>query len=294
MFAVFGRWQQKPRPRPVAWRRARLGVEALEPRYCLSTSAYLILSAQVAPGHVAQLSGSLSENNPVNATVTFSGAVSGTTTTDSYGNFSYSTTNAVLGTVTAAAVDQLGQRYSTQASLQVAAPVISLTLTYGPRHTATLSGKVNDIDPGGRTVTITGVASGSVTTNSDGTYSVTTTVSALGSIQASTVDLWGQNSNVAAVSYTDKAPQITNFTATEGQMRMWTFSGTVEAQYAPGLVVTFGGLASLQNQTATVGADGSFSLTIQLQPGETGYATAQVTDWWGLQSQIMEAWVSQT
>ncbi len=172
--------------------------------------------------------------------------------------------------------------------------MVSLTLTYGPQHTATLAGKVTDVDAGGRTVTFSGVASGSVTTNPDGTFSFGTTVTGLGNIQASTVDLWGLNSNIAQVTYANKAPQITNFTATEGQMRMWTFSGRVVDEYPAGLVVSFGGLTSLQGKTATVAADGTFSVTFQLQAGETGFATAQVTDWWGVQSQMVEAWGNQT
>ena len=70
------------------------------------------------------------------------------------------------------------------------------------------------------------------------------------------------------------------------------FTGQVNATYAQGLTVTFGGqLATLQGQTytATVAADGTFTLYVNLTGGsaDTGLATAQImTDNWGLQSNL--------
>src|SRR6266849_4734713 len=141
MFAVLTRWRQRPRPKPVVPRRARLWVEALEPRYCLWGSISLSLHTQTFAGHLVQLSGTATGTNPVGANVTFSGAASGSATTDSAGNYSYSTTNASLGTVSAVAVDTQGRTSGTVTSAIAApAPLVTLTLTYGSGHTVTLSG----------------------------------------------------------------------------------------------------------------------------------------------------------
>jgi hypothetical protein len=296
MFALLTRWRQQSRAKPAAPRRARLGVEALEARYCLWGGISLSLHAQTFAGHLAQLSGAVLGSDPAGATVTFSGAASGSATTDSAGNYSWSTTNATLGTLSAVAVDTQGHTSGTVISAITApAPVVSLSFTYGSGHTVTLSGKVfADLDPGGRTITFSGVVGGSTTTNSDGTYSYTTTVSALGNMQASTTDLWGLSSNSPQVAYTNAPPQITSFAASEAPLRMWTFSGRVADEYPAGLVVTLGGLPSLQGVTAVVQSGGGFSVTIQLEIGEGGTATAQTTDWWGVASNIALADVTQT
>jgi hypothetical protein len=71
------------------------------------------------------------------------------------------------------------------------------------------------------------------------------------------------------------------FTAWHGPGNIWTFSGTVTAATAPGMTVTFGGLPELANQTTTVDQNGHFSDSFDLAPGESGTATASVTDCWG-------------
>jgi hypothetical protein len=91
-------------------------------------------------------------------------------------------------------------------------------------------------------------------------------------------------------------PVISNFTATEGYNNIWTFSGMVTdgTSSAAGLTVTFGGLNSLNGKTATVGSNGVFTLTVQLQPGEGGYATAQTTDSSGFNSNLAQVLVDPT
>jgi hypothetical protein len=84
---------------------------------------------------------------------------------------------------------------------------------------------------------------------------------------------------------TSSPPVISGFQATHSG-NYWTFSGTVIDQNPAGLTVTFGGLPSLQGRVATTNGSGSFSLTVQLQPGEGGTATAQTTDWAGQQSNL--------
>ena len=60
------------------------------------------------------------------------------------------------------------------------------------------------------------------------------------------------------------------------------------------MTVTFGGLPTLVGTTVNTAADGSFTLTIKLQDGENGTATAQTTDVWGQASNVAMACVHQT
>lgn len=282
MFALLRR---KPNRRPPApLQRARLGLERLEARDC-PAGPTLTLTALPLPGHLVQLSGQVMDSQPAGVRVTFSGSALGSTTTDNSGRYSFQTSSAVLGTVYAIGQDTLGRWTNTASALiAVAAPIVNLSVSYGTQRTVTLSGTVTDLDPGNRTVSFSGVVSGTATTRADGTFSLVTQASGLGNVFASTVNLWSLVSNVAQLALQSQAPVISNFTAAEGPNHMWTFSGNVQDESATALVVTLGGIPSLQGQTVTVDSQGHFSLTLCLQPGESGTATAVTTDWWGLES----------
>ena len=90
---------------------------------------------------------------------------------------------------------------------------------------------------------------------------------------------------------TTNGPVISNFVGVNGSFNTWTFQGQVTTPNAAGLVIQFGGLTSLQGQTTTVGADGWFYLTIDLQAGESGTATAQTTDAAGTTSNLALAFI---
>jgi hypothetical protein len=75
-----------------------------------------------------------------------------------------------------------------------------------------------------------------------------------------------------------KGPSIEDFQAIQETSNIWTFRGRVTGNDVVGLEVRFGGLPSLSGQTATVEENGWFYLTIRLQPGERGVASAQTTD----------------
>ncbi len=96
---------------------------------------------------------------------------------------------------------------------------------------------------------------------------------------------------VAPPSSSSSAPVITSFQARHLQADMWIFTGQVQDASLAGIVVSFGGLTSLQGQSATVDSNGWFTLTVQLQPGESGTATAQATDALGLVSNVAICWV---
>jgi hypothetical protein len=250
------------------------------------------LNAMVLPGHTVQLSGHVTADQPTGVNVTFTGAASGSTTTDSSGNYNYSTSTAVLGVVYAVGVDQQQQTSNTaQASIAVTAPSLALTISYGTQRTVTLSGQATGIDAGSLTISFSGVVSGTASTNSSGVFQFTTQASSLGNIQASTTDSWGQASNTPQVTVSSNAPQIVDFTATLQVGNVWLFQGEVTDESPQGLVVTFGNLPSLVGVTTTVGANGWFSISITLQNGEQGVATAQTTDWWGLNSNVAQALV---
>ena len=153
----------------------------------------------------------------------------------------------------------------------------------GP-HTYTLHGQVNDEQAGNLIVQFTGVFNGSVQTAPDGTFSMTVEPNQLGSIQAKVTDSEGLTSAPAYGQAMSAAPMISNFYGIHQISSCWLFTGNVSDEYAEGLVVRFGGLTALQGQTATVTANGTFSLAVSLGPNDHGTASAQTTDWWGQES----------
>ena len=82
-------------------------------------------------------------------------------------------------------------------------------------------------------------------------------------------------------------PEILDFLATETTPGMWTFTGRViDDESVYGLLIDFGGI--LAGQSTMVRPDGTFELTILLDPNATGIATATVTDWDGITSHQVE------
>ncbi|HEV3116084.1 MAG TPA: hypothetical protein VGY58_03470, partial [Gemmataceae bacterium] len=247
MFGLFG----KPRPRPASkpMRRATLMLEGLEARYCLTAPLALTLSAQACPGHMVMLSGSVLNSQPGGARVSFSGAAVGSVTTDWAGHFAFQTCNASLGDVSATATDQLSLlSNAVSASISVTAPTVTVSWTYGTSGDIVVSGQVCDIDPGGRTVTLSGPVSGTAVTNQDGSYSVHLRATGYGTpIQAVATDLWGMVSVPATTPFNPPAPVITDFTATMNTGYVWTFAGAVKGPEPGGLIIQLSGLPSLQD-----------------------------------------------
>ena len=52
----------------------------------------------------------------------------------------------------------------------------------------------------------------------------------------------------------------------------------MDDQSPAGLTIFFGGLSDMKGETATVAADGTFTVTVTLTAGESGNVTANVTD----------------
>jgi hypothetical protein len=265
-------------------------LEFLEERAVPSATSFTSFTENTLTGHTVRLSGFVAGTDLAGTTISISGVASGQATADATGFFSLQTDASGLGLVVANIVNS-GQIVDTaQALVTTMTPSLTLTVTYGAQRTVTLSGRVTDESPGGLTVNFTGAAAGSTVTNADGTFSLTLQASCLGPVTATTADCWGVVSAPASVAISSMAPQITKVTCSEGINNIWTFQGKVTDESAYGLTVTFSGLPSLQGRTVKVQADGSFTLIVQLQPGEEGTVQATVNDWWGLASNTA-AWI---
>jgi hypothetical protein len=89
-------------------------------------------------------------------------------------------------------------------------------------------------------------------------------------------------------------PVIQGFSCREEDPHEFTFFGQVIDADPGGLVVHFGGLTSLEGKTTITLSNGYFSFTLLLQEGESGQASAQVTNHEGLTSAIVYCVVDQT
>jgi hypothetical protein len=242
------------------------------------------------------LAGSVTDESPSATQVTFGGSVSGSVTPNAGGYFTFVTPATGSGQVTATARDNESLSSLTSASM-AATPlaVLTLAVTYNARRSVTLSGTLHDVNPGGRTVSLTGQVTAQAITSANGNFSVTQDAAGLGVVQASATSSNGLPLSTS-VTLTSNAPVIQGFWAGEGPGRIWTFSGRVVDESPEDLVVGFGGgsLPSLCGRSATVNAGGTFSTSVQLQPGEEGLALASTIDWWGLASAEAQTLVDPT
>lgn len=269
-------------------RRAFLAVERLETRYCPAGPAITGLTATTVSGNTVTLSGTVSDNNPGPVTLTFNGVASGSTTAGSNGSFTWTGNASQLGAVTAVATDSSMQSPTAQVQVKDGQPILNMNVTItGSGNHVRLSGSVTDLAPGGLTVKFTGVVNGSTVTDANGNFSVVLSASSVGNVQGTVTNGAGQTSNAATGTVAPTPPEITYFGASHPYGNTWIFSGSVAAGVCPaGMTVQLGGLTGLQGQTATVQADGTFSITVTLQPGDDGTATAITTDPFGQQSNM--------
>jgi hypothetical protein len=275
---------QKKNPRSLLRKqRTILQVEALERRDCPSAPQITSFAATVLAGHTVVLSGTIIDSAPTAAVVSLGGVAAGSVTPDASGHFQAQENISQLGTAFATVTDPGGSTSNT-AQVMVNDPGLSLSVSVaqGPRRTVTVTGQVSCNSPCGLTVTLSGVVSGSVTTNANGTFTYTGPASALGQIQATVTDVWAVTAT-SSTTLTNKPPTIIDFQAINNGNNSWTFTGQVVDEYAAGLVVRLGGIPTLDNTgaTATVQANGTFSYTISLPPGQIGGVTAECIDWWG-------------
>ena len=160
------------------------------------------------------------------------------------------------------------------------APVIlSLTAVQVAGQKYRISGTVADETPASCGVVITGAASGVALCDAQGNFDAVFDVAAPGAITAVAGD--GQLSSApVGLTLTNAAPTTTiQVRRVENILR---FSGTVTDEVPAGLTVTLSGATWLNGTSATVTANGTWSVSVSSRPGSAGTATATVTDWYGL------------
>jgi len=237
-------------------------------------------------GTSVTISGTVTDGSPAGLTVSFSGEVTGSATTDANGNYSFTANAAAPGTISVQTKDVWGLLSNTSSVMIVdVAPSITLSVSQDGNHTVTVSGQVTSQAPGGLTVTLSGVVEGTATTSPTGAFSYTGTASNLGQIYAQVADVWGMT-GYGSIEFTNTPPSISGFMANlNSSTDAWTFSGQVCDEYAAGLTVTLSNIPGEGNITVTGGSQGFFTYTTILPAGASGTVTATVTDWWGATSQ---------
>jgi hypothetical protein len=98
---------------------------------------------------------------------------------------------------------------------------------------------------------------------------------------------------VAVEAQTSAAPVIDNFYLDKVDNQHWIISGVVRDADDPvqGDTISFGGVLESFHATATVAADGAFSITMELSGIVDGLATAQTCDPHGVVSELATCWV---
>lgn len=251
-----------------------------------SNAPTLTMTVTQTPGRTVAITGQVNDESPCGSTVSFSGSLSATVTTGDNGYFSYTGQASGLGTISATAWDCWGLASNTaQATLTSNPPSVSMTVTQGANRMVYITGQASDEYPSGLGITLSGPISVTVTTDTTGHFSYSGVASALGTLTATAVDCWGLT-GAASYTLTNVAPIISNFQViSTGIGNYWTVEGQVADDFPAGLAVHLNStIAVLNNVDVTVGSDGWFTYTVQLQNGATGAISAFATDWWGVQS----------
>ena len=172
-------------------------------------------------------------------------------------------------------------------------PFLNLYVVHPSSQVSEIKGVVIDTNPSGDTVTLSGGVNAAVHVNDDGTFEYDVQASGVGTIVGTIINnaTLSSSAQTAIVDGTFN-PVITSFGADHGYGNLWTFSGQVQSQAGGPINLQFGGLVTLQTQTATCNSDGSFTVTILLSSSQndTGLATVTANDANG-SSQIAGCWI---
>ncbi len=309
MFGLFSRPARRPRSarpvRPVT--RVRLLMERLEARDT-PYAPTLSMTTTMLGDNMLQLSGYVTDESPTTAVVTFSGGVSGSAYPTSSGYYSVNLFSNGGSSITGTARDNEGL-YSDPICItnpyaeggqslnpQHLPPTITITsVAQRPNRQVYVAGSVSSDNPGGLSVSISGVASGSVTTQTDGSFWTILNASSLGTVSAQTQDRRGYMSNVATGTLSNSAPSISGFGEYVSSGGMTFLQGSVSDEAPYGLTVRLtSGIPQLNNLTISVFSAGNFSLRIDnlIPAGTTGSVTASVTDWWGASATPYTTYIS--
>jgi hypothetical protein len=164
--------------------------------------------------------------------------------------------------------------------ITVGPSITSLSAVQVPGRKFRISGHVFGGTPGRVGVVITGAANGVAMCNGNGDFDAIYDVPTPGAITAVAGDGTNQSAPVNA-SLVNNAPTV-EVIAVQGPGNTWTFSGSVGDECPAGLTVSLGGPAGVNGASATVGEDGSWSVTVTVAPGTSGLVTATVADWYDL------------
>ena len=178
-------------------------LEALESRYCPAAPSLSYTHMEAGP-HAFTLNGHVTDEQPAGLTVQFTGVFSGTTQTNSSGDFAFSIMPSQLGSIFAQVTDNEGlSSASVENVLTSTVPVISNFSARWVFGTVwTFSGRVSDEYAAGLTVRFGGLPSlqgKTAVVAADGTFSLTVILAngEQGTATAQTTDWWGQDSNQA-------------------------------------------------------------------------------------------------
>ncbi|HLW65297.1 MAG TPA: hypothetical protein VKS79_08260 [Gemmataceae bacterium] len=273
--------------------RTNLRLEQLEGRDCPSPVLANVNARLI--GTTLVVTGQVQDTNPSSDSVSLAGVASGNAHfLDSAGDFEFiSSSGCQAGSLQVIATSGTpgdgtnSESFYVNADNGTASPYITITgITYGHQRSITITGEVIAEDPDGLFVSLGGVVSGSTTTDSNGNFSVALPAAALGNV---TAQIFGANgeSNVAVHALSVPPPQIDSLAYTEEPGNSFVITGHVNCQDPQGLTVSFGGqVFALDGKSATVGADGWFQITLTIPINDNGTYTAQVTDYWGQQSNV--------
>jgi hypothetical protein len=271
--------------------RRPLCLERLE-RRDTPTTPTLTFTASIVTGHWVSLTGQVTcDDSPTTARVSFSGVINDSVVPNADGSYGLLDQASALGTITAQVTDDVGQQSDpVPQTISCNAPALNVTSSFGAGGAVIFTGSISGPNIANVTITFNGTVVNTTQTNSNGTFQFSTTNWTPGNVQVQAVDLWDQGSNTVTVPLTADSPTITKFTAVQGADGLWTFSGHVNAFYAPGMTVQLWGIPTLNGTTGytavTVDTNGNFSLTVQLQHGEQGTVSAETWDWLGQASNI--------
>jgi len=189
--------------------------------------------------------------------------------------------------------DAWGQQAYDSTEIASNAPSIdSLAVMYGTGTEVTITGQVTDEAPGGLTVDFYGSVYGTAVTDASGSFSlhVPDGSASLGDVTVSVSDAWGQGTYDYVMITGNDVPEIANFTTHIDDDGLLTVEGTVTDEDPIGLTVVINFWGS--QYEVTTDSSGNFSWQWQLEEGQDGWLTAIASDWWTLESNTAEAYVS--
>ncbi len=248
-------------------------------------------------GKNVQISGMVQDESPGGLSVSFSGVVSGSVTTDSTGNFSFDTTASALGNVAATTSDPWGVGSSeADSTLSSEPPTVSFwSEPTGSNQEITVYGQVTAGVADGATVTISGVVSGTASVDSYGNFSLTADASGEGSLSATATDVWDQTSTTATTTVFGSVPSISGLNAypiynQASEFVGWQLTGEIY-DFAGAFTLNVSGLYSGEYSVTTTAQDDTFTILIPLPETANGELTVVATNSWGESSESAYAYV---